>query len=278
MSYENESAIDPFQALCASHDQDMASAAARRTAFRRDPHGILVSGQSSECRIARVERGVCKAGSRVRIEESRALKFALSLQLPVPAVHEVNASGQQTEILMDFVDGECLEEAWLSMNSEQKRSVAKQIGHIVTTMRQAASDQRRIGAFGGPARDCRQISDYSGGPFTNEAEFNTFVLDLLRRTPSLIRSTLAQALNVDSQIVLTHGDLTPRNIIVKGDHVQALLDWEYAGWYPEYWEYIKFFDRPTDCKDWKEYAEIIFGTQYPKQLLTFQALARWQKP
>ncbi|KAM0724062.1 hypothetical protein Q7P37_000242 [Cladosporium fusiforme] len=240
--------------------------------------GILVSGESSECQIARVERGVCKAGSRVRIEESRALKFAHSLQLPVPVVHEVNTSAQQTEILMDFVEGECLEEAWLSMDSEQKRSVAEQIGRIVTTMRQAPSYQRSIGAFGGPARDCRQISDYYGGPFANEVEFNTFVLDLLRGTPSLIRSTLVEALNVNSQIVFTHGDLTPRNIIVKGDRVEALLDWEYAGWYPEYWEYVKFFDRPTDCKDWKEYAEIMFGTQYPKQLLTFQALARWQKP
>lgn len=240
--------------------------------------GILVPGQSSECQIARVERGVYKSGSRVRIEESRALQFAHSLQLPVPAVHKVNVSDRETGILMDFVDGECLEEAWLSMDAEQKRSVAEQIGHIVTTMRQAAPDQRSIGAFGGPARDCRQISDYSGGPFANEAEFNIFVLDLLRGTPSMIRSTLVEALNVNSQIVFTHGDLTPRNIIVKGDRVQALLDWEYAGWYPEYWEYVKFFDRPTDCKDWKEYAEIIFGTQYPKQLLTFQALARWQKP
>lgn len=240
--------------------------------------GVLDSGQSSECRITRVERGVCKAGSRVRAEEGRALKFAHSLHLPVPPVHEVNASAQRTEILMDFVDGECLEEAWRSMNSEQKRSVAEQIGHIVTTMRQAESDQRSIGAFGGPARDCRQFSDYFGGPFDNEAEFNNFVLDLLRGTPSLIRSTLAEALDVDSQIVFTHGDLTPRNIIVKGDRVQALLDWEYAGWYPAYWEYVKFFDRPTDCKDWKEHGEIIFGTRYPKQLLIFQTLARWQKP
>lgn len=240
--------------------------------------GILVPGQNSECQIARVERGVYKSGSRVRIEESKALQFAQSLQLPVPAVHEVNASDRETGILMDFVDGECLEEAWLSMDVEQKQSVAEQIGRIVATMRQAAPDQRSIGAFGGPARDCRQISDYSGGPFADEAEFNLFVLDLLRGTPSLIRSTLVEALNVDSQIVFTHGDLTPRNIIVKGDRVQALLDWEYAGWYPEYWEYVKFFDRPTGCKDWKEYAETIFGTQYPKQLLTFQALARWQKP
>lgn len=240
--------------------------------------GILIPGQNSECQITRDERGVCKFGSRVRVEESRALQFAHSLQLPVPAVHEVNVSDRETRILMDFVDGECLEEAWLSMDAEQKRSVAEQIGQIVTTMRQAAPPQRTIGAFGGPARDCRQISEYSGGPFASEAEFNIFVLDLLRGTPPLIRNTLAHALDVNSQIVLSHGDLTPRNIIVKGDRVQALLDWEYAGWYPEYWEYVKFFDRPTDCKDWKEYAEIIFGTRYPKQLLSFQALARWQKP
>lgn len=193
---------------------------------------ILVPGQSSECQIARVERGVYKPGPRVRIEESRTLKFVHSLQLPVPAVHEVHASDQNTGILMDFVDGECLEEAWPSMDSEQKQSVAEQIGHIVTTVRQAASDRRSIGALGGPARDCRQVSDYSGGPSANEAEFNIFVLDLLRGTPSMIRNTLVEALNVSNQIVFTHGDLTPRNIIVKGDRVQALLDWEYAGWYP----------------------------------------------
>ena len=179
---------------------------------------------------------------------------------------------------MDFIDGECLEEAWLLMDLEQKQSVAEQIKDFITTMRQAASDQRSIGAFDGPARDCRQFSDHSGGPFTNEAEFNAFVLDFLRGTPSMIRSTLADAFNTNSRIVLTHGDLTPRNIIVKGNRVQALLDWEYAGWYPEYWEYVKFFDRPTACKDWKEYAEIIFDTWYPKELLTYQALARWQKP
>lgn len=159
--------------------------------------GVLVSGQSSECRIARVERGVCKAGSRVRVEEGRALKFAQSLQLPVPAVYEVKVSGQQTEIVMELVDGERVEEAWLSMNSEEKRSVAKQIGQIVTAMRYAQSHQCNIGAVRGPARDCRQISDYYGGPFANEAEFNTFVLDLLRGTPSSIRKTLAKASDMD---------------------------------------------------------------------------------
>lgn len=91
-------------------------------------------------------------------------------------------------------------------------------------MRQASSEQRSIRAFDGQARDCRQISDYYGGPFTNEADFNTFVLNLLSGTPSFIRSALAEALKVDSRIVFTYGDLTPRNIVVKSDRVQALLD------------------------------------------------------
>lgn len=269
---------DPFHALRFTYDEDIRSPGARRAAFREDPSGILVSGDSSECQIARDEREVVKSGSRVLVEESRALQFARSLHLPVPALREVRAFDQKTAITMDFVDGECLEEGWQSMNLKQKQSVAEQIRDIITTMRQATPTQDSIGAFGGPARDCRQYSDYSGGPFKTEAEFNNFVLDLLRGTPSLVRRALADALDVNSRIVFTHSDLTPRNIIVKGDRVQALLDWEYSGWYPEYWEYVKFFDRPTTCKDWKQYAETMFDIRYPKELLTYQALARWQRP
>lgn len=240
--------------------------------------GILVVGDSSVCKVSRDERGVCKSGSRVLGEEGRALQFAHSLHLPVPEVHELRSLDKGTSILMEFVDGECLEEAWPSMDSKQKQSIAEQIRDIITTMRQATPTQDTIGACGGPARDCRQFSDYYGGPFNNEADFNKYVLDFLRGTPSLVQSALADALSVSSRIVFTHGDLVPRNIIVKGDRVQALLDWEYSGWYPEYWEYVKFFDRPTDCKDWKEYAETIFEVRYSKELLTYQALARWQKP
>lgn len=211
-------------------------------------------------------------------EEGRALQFANSLNLPVPALREVRALDQGTLLRMDFVDGECLEEAWRSLDEKQKQSIAEQLRDILTTMRQATPTQSTIGGFGGPARDPRLISDYPGGPFNTEAEFNNFVLDLLEGTPSKIRSALAGGLDVNSRIVFTHADLSPRNIIVKGDRVQALLDWEYSGWYPEYWEYVKFFARPTQWDDWVEYAETIFDTEYPKQLCTYQAIARWQQP
>lgn len=92
--------------------------------------GILVLGHGSECQVARVQRGVCRIGSRVRVEESRALILAHSLRLPVPAFHEVNASSDQAETLMDFVHGECLEEAWLSMTRGRNEASLNKSGTL----------------------------------------------------------------------------------------------------------------------------------------------------
>ncbi|TFY63573.1 hypothetical protein EVJ58_g3183 [Rhodofomes roseus] len=38
-------------------------------------------------------------------------------------------------------------------------------------------------------------------------------------------------------VVLSHGDLAPHNILVMDGHITGVIDWEAAGWYPEYWEY-----------------------------------------
>lgn len=41
------------------------------------------------------------------------------------------------------------------------------------------------------------------------------------------------------QILFTHGDLRLQNIMVKDGCVSGVLDWEFSGWYPEYWEFSK---------------------------------------
>ena len=37
--------------------------------------------------------------------------------------------------------------------------------------------------------------------------------------------------------VLTHGDLSSLNILVRDDKIVGIIDWETAGWLPSYWEY-----------------------------------------
>lgn len=46
---------------------------------------------------------------------------------------------------------------------------------------------------------------------------------------------------------LTHNDFDPRNILVQGSKVVAILGWEMAGYYPEYWEYCK----AISCAGWE---------------------------
>jgi len=60
---------------------------------------------------------------------------------------------------------------------------------------------------------------------------------------------LLSFLKDDHRIVLTHGDLQPRNIVVQGDKVTGIIDWEFGGWYSEYWEYVKGTDL-RGCEGW----------------------------
>ena len=55
--------------------------------------------------------------------------------------------------------------------------------------------------------------------------------------------------------VFTHGDLCPRNILVNESlRITGIVDWEAAGWYPEYWEYINMW-KPSGDTDWQEWMD-----------------------
>ena len=74
------------------------------------------------------------------------------------------------------------------------------------------------------------------GPFADEAAFNRMV----RFSDASCR--------LGHEIVFTHADLNPRNILVDlfqrpdGSYtwrVTGIVDWEFSGYYPEYWDYTK---------------------------------------
>jgi hypothetical protein len=59
------------------------------------------------------------------------------------------------------------------------------------------------------------------------------------------------------QITFTHGNITRRNILVRvvGEgtndvSIVAILDWEQAGWRPEYWETAKFMFSNQETSEW----------------------------
>lgn len=68
-------------------------------------------------------------------------------------------------------------------------------------------------------------------------------------------------------IVFTHGDLRPDNIIVKNGRVTAIIDWEMAGWYPEYWEFAKALHLEVFADDWVSHLLDVLTPYYCEQLV-----------
>ncbi|KAL9635240.1 MAG: hypothetical protein Q9204_002692 [Flavoplaca sp. TL-2023a] len=54
----------------------------------------------------------------------------------------------------------------------------------------------------------------------------------------------------EHDIVFTHNDLAPRNILVRDGNVVAILDWVSSGFYPSYWEYVKAWCWPDWQSGW----------------------------
>ncbi|KAF4467402.1 hypothetical protein FALBO_5727 [Fusarium albosuccineum] len=83
------------------------------------------------------------------------------------------------------------------------------------------------------------------GPFSDEKEFDDWCLDQLDGGP-LARWRWQRYLKKErksspGRFVLTHGDLTPRNIMVQDGTVTGIIDWEKSGFFPEYAEYAFAF-------------------------------------
>ncbi|KAK8174500.1 hypothetical protein BC567DRAFT_209769 [Phyllosticta citribraziliensis] len=237
---------------------------------------VLLDGYG--CRVERRPGNlVVKHGRRVTVAERDALAYAGTLNLPVPRLHELPAPEAEAEaeaeaaaatekanagsvghgvsIWMDYIDGAMLEDVWPAMTAAQKMDVARQLRAILEEMRRQT--------------DRRLYNACHGGPFADEAAFDAFQLDVYETTPCEVH-----------RVVFTHGDLTQLNIIVDKDsyRIRALLDWEYAGWYPEYWEYVKFVDTHPKYKDWRDYARYILPERCLDELVVYQALKRWQSP
>lgn len=55
-----------------------------------------------------------------------------------------------------------------------------------------------------------------------------------------------------------HAELVPRNIIVDGTTITAIIDWATAGFWPEYWEYCNMHNPNWSSPGWDRVLELIF--------------------
>ncbi|KAL4931474.1 kinase-like domain-containing protein [Aspergillus undulatus] len=247
----------------------------------------ILSDPSRSVKVVRVrERFAVKVGISIAPLEAENMKFvAANSNVPIPKAydHFVDPETQKRYIIMDHIPGTHLQKLAPSLPEDQKKTVSKRISEALDELRRIPSQ----GYFG----NLNRTPYYEGilstldhdpsisGPFDNEEQLNQGLLKCLgqRESPHyvrLLREPIRRTLR-GHKAVFTHADLQPKNVMIEQNVVCAdgspdyritLLDWNLAGWYPEYWDYCNSTVYCQGKPDWLELIPDIFD-EYPVEYL-----------
>ncbi|KDQ07616.1 hypothetical protein BOTBODRAFT_598471 [Botryobasidium botryosum FD-172 SS1] len=160
--------------------------------------------------------------------------------IPTPHIHRKVRVEKEDYVLivMEYVEGRQLSECWSSLSFWSKL-------RIIFTLRQYVRQPRQIrtpySSVPGPPGETPQICwrgpPYIGagpaGPFPDYASLSHFFNGLASRADPPV----SEPFDDSRPLVLTHHDLGMRNIIIGVDGRVWLIDWGWAGIYPEWFEY-----------------------------------------
>ncbi|ATY66737.1 serine threonine-kinase Sgk2 [Cordyceps militaris] len=173
-----------------------------------------------------------------------ALQHALP-SVPVPEIYGWARDGDLTCLFMELVPGITLENIWSALSRPERTQICTELRYMLTelrSLRQEPGHQFVVFTNGVLPR---------GGPFTDVKEFHDWLSSMVKWgkeaywpgiDPADIPDPYRQGLPDDAEIVFTHADLHPSNILIsqeKPHRVISVIDWQQSGWYPDYWEFCK---------------------------------------
>lgn len=207
---------------------------------------------------------VIKYGKQVDLEEGRIMLYVSKYtSAAVPKVYAFFQDSEQHKnyIVMQRIAGQTLQEAWPSLTNAQKTSITTKLKAVFDELRRLPSPGAYCGLDNRPLPDdlfwnCHiDHNSAQEGPFESEESLNCamlkrYTLQNPRGKANFYQKVSPQIFSSHSPI-FTHGDFQPKNIMVwpitpaslaseiDNDMHVTIIDWEYAGWYPSYWEYAR---------------------------------------
>jgi aminoglycoside phosphotransferase (APT) family kinase protein len=220
--------------------------------------------------VIRLTRGsILKRGHAIylRLEAEATRYVALHTSIPVPTIHDFwTEEDGRACLVMEYKDGQTLHRHWRHLSVDQKMTIMRVLRGFLDELRSLPQPHPKgmIGSVsGGAFFDFRMSGQSLYGPFRDEAAYNDWRISTFgflgdQHPPTKLRlRQLRDEMRNDHQITFTHGDITRRNILIRVDgegandvSVVAILDWEQAGWRPEYWETAKFMFGNQDTCEW----------------------------
>ncbi|CCE32883.1 uncharacterized protein CPUR_06749 [Claviceps purpurea 20.1] len=173
-----------------------------------------------------------------------AMKFASQLGIRVPHVHRI-VHGDDFYCIMDRIPGTTLDIAWHELGWIASLRLAFQMRRIVHRLRSVVSASS--GTL--PIGECTSyfLEDRYNLPLrANYHHMNAFLNfwanfagfgPEVKKTPAEHAICPRPVFTSSRPFVLTHHDLAPRNIMLDPGGQLQIIDWDLAGFYPEFFEY-----------------------------------------
>ncbi|KAK7413102.1 hypothetical protein QQX98_008050 [Neonectria punicea] len=250
----------------------------------------ILPSKPGGARLVRIQqRFVMKFGVDVQpVEAYNMLYVAKSTTVPVPKVYAIYQRQEKqsiiTYIAMQYVQGTTLSNLWGSLDQARKTSIAKTLRAYFDQLRQLKHPGFFGNINGGPPLD--DIFSATRGTNEIKTSFATEdeLIDWIIRIYSLetgermahkaryYQYVLPTVLRGDGTPIFTHNDLQRKNIIIQDNGVLVIIDWEFASWYPTYWEYsTATFANGCWNDDWHDYLRIVLD-EYPNQSLWLSSM------
>ncbi|KAE8152907.1 kinase-like protein [Aspergillus avenaceus] len=201
---------------------------------------ILKHARPREGNVLMLTSGLCvKYGRRVHLSEASTMRFnPQHTSIPVPKVLcAFTRTGWTYRIKGDIIGS-----GWVKQSENSKAKLLSQLAKKICEMRDLQPPEgMEVASLDGESLfDCR-IPGHSlrFGPFNNTQDFHRHlrrVMGFDSRLDPEIQDLIKQQ-SKPWPLVFTRGDLSSLNILVRGDEIVGIIDWETAGWYPFYWEY-----------------------------------------
>lgn len=171
--------------------------------------------------------------------------------------------------------GKPLHTVWPGMSAHQKNKIVADLARFVDQLRKMQPPKQCVvgDATLGAALDHR-FGHGRIGPFFSIQAFQEF--ERRGHSPQHFPEKEIQQVHAPQkpyELKFTHANLCPRNIIVdEAGRICALIGWESAGWYPEYWEYTQMcHNTPKTMGDWLD-AMCAVIPRYDQELVAEEAL------
>ncbi|TGO29116.1 hypothetical protein BPAE_0018g00010 [Botrytis paeoniae] len=230
--------------------------------------GRWLYGPTGTVSVTRIPFGLyIKQTTRSGLNEPNALKLIEQYtSIPAPRFVDVAEHGDENYLVMTRVRGQQLRRVYHLVSYTERNCLADDLAGYVAQLRKIPNPTAYMisDTLGGPVFDHRRPNNGIGGPFNTEADFNNFLVSHIKSTPA--RALGEEHVPRNHCSVFTHSDLHWSNILVDQGKLSGIIDWECAGFLPEYWEFTKAIYKILLHKDKMELIRRAFGNKYEREL------------